>query len=334
MEKPTISVIIPVYNVEAYVETTLQSLMNQTYTHWEAIVIDDGSTDNSGSICDALAAQDSRMKVIHTENRGVASSRNQALEMATGDYIGFVDSDDILHPQFLERLYTVLQQQQADMCVCAYQSFYTKEPQYTISSTHSTDIRVWGREEALCALLKDEVMTSHLWNKLYTREVWNHIRFPEGKTLEDMAVMYTVLEACQKIVSIPEELYGYRQRHTSIMGDVSMELLQNYIQVVEERSAYIEKHYPSLATQVQYQRMNLCLRYHMMTVRNKTLYTSSLLQEQHQKLSALCEKNPSYWKAKQEPKKFRILAYICWKNRTVFYSIMRWLYAMKQRKVT
>lgn len=216
---PTISVIVPIYKVEPYLRQCVDSILGQTFRDFELILVDDGSPDGCPAICDEYAKMDSRVKVIHKENGGLSSARNVGLDVAKGEYIAFVDSDDWIHLEYLEQLMNAIQSQNADMSVC------------NIIPSYPPDYTGWKRKVSVLEYekLTQQQMADRLtekanwfyvvaWNKLYRRGIWDRLRFPEGFIHEDEAVIHRVIRSCQKIAVIPEPLYYYRQLPSSITG--------------------------------------------------------------------------------------------------------------------
>ncbi len=209
-----ISIIVPVYKTESYLRKCLNSIVNQTYKNLEIILVDDGSPDNCGKICDEYAARDSRVKVIHQKNRGLSAARNAGLKIATGEYIGFTDSDDWIENDMFETLYLGALKYGTDIAVCGF--FYVKGTQYReLREEHTV---LLSREDALHHLLLDNTITNHAWNKLYKRELFDDVCYPEGRTFEDVATTYKLFEKADKIVFLNSSKYYYLQRDNSIIG--------------------------------------------------------------------------------------------------------------------
>ena len=231
MKEPKISVIVPVYKVEPYLRKCLDSIVNQTYRNLEIILVDDGSPDNCGAICDEYAAKDQRVRVIHKANGGLSSARNAALEIATGAYIGFVDSDDWIEVKMFEVLLSGLQTAGADISVCGhYEEYKSHRKEFTWPKQLVLD-----KERALEKLLQNDQMKNLVWDKLFCRNLFDNIRFPEGKTFEDMAIMHWLFLQAEKVVCLPNALYHYLQRSGSIVDDAS---LGNRLNPKEERKQY------------------------------------------------------------------------------------------------
>lgn len=213
-EKPLISVIVPIYNVELYLRQCLDSIIGQTYQNLEIILVDDGSPDNCGDICDVYARSDSRIKVIHKENGGVAEARNAGLAASAGQYIGWVDPDDWIEPDMFEYLLNSAKQHSSDITVCGRAEQY---PQ-------SVKVKAWkepeflNTEQALRLLLINQQMGSYLWDKLWKRTLFDGIKFPTGRTFEDISVIHKLFERAEKILCLPAVKYNYRQRKDGIVG--------------------------------------------------------------------------------------------------------------------
>lgn len=212
-----ISVIIPVFNVGAYLDKCMTSVVQQSYKELEIIVVDDGSTDNSPQICDNWSVKDDRVHVIHKENGGLSDARNAGLAVATGSYISFVDSDDWLKPQFMETLMRTLKENNADIAECGV--LYVDEQDHVLRKRCCQEDKVVkSKIEALCALVKENGIYQTVWNKLYKRDVLEGILFEKGKYNEDDFWTYQVFDRAEKLVAISDELYCYLQRNSSIMG--------------------------------------------------------------------------------------------------------------------
>ena len=235
-----ISVIIPVYNSAPYLKKGLDSVMNQTYRNLEIILVDDGSTDGSGAICDRYAERDVRAKVIHQENAGVAAARNAGLDAAAGDYIGWVDSDDWIEPQMFERMLDSAEAYRADIVICGRQEIYPER--CFLSGWQQLD--VLNKEQAIALLGEDDLVKSYLWDKLWRRELFEDIRIPELRVFEDMAVMYQLFMRAEQVVCLPEVLYHYRQREGSIVDNTSLGNRINHYIASKERYDALSGEWP------------------------------------------------------------------------------------------
>lgn len=220
-EKPLISVIVPVFNVAPYLRKCLDSILNQTYENLEIIIINDGSTDGSGSVCDEYK-KDERVKVFHTENRGLSAARNKGLDEANGDWIGFVDSDDWIEPDMYEVLQKKAEDTGADVVECGV---FIKYPDRT--ERHKRRNVVLTGDEAIQALLYEE-LSENAWNKLWRKECFDRTRFPTGRVFEDIATTYKVYSYITSFCSLTEEKYHYQQRSDSLSRKRTMKNLADF----------------------------------------------------------------------------------------------------------
>lgn len=243
MDSAKISVIVPVYKVEPYLRQCVDSILGQTYQDLEILLVDDGSPDSCPAICDEYAQKDPRVQVIHKKNGGLSSARNAALEVCTGDYIGFVDSDDWIEPEMFETLLNGLTQAQADIAVCGR---YEEFREHRLARGWPETL-VMDREEALGELLRNDTLQNLVWDKLYRRELFEDLRFPEGKTFEDMAVMHWLFLRAQRVVCLPAVMYHYLQRSNSIVGDISLKNRMTHYQMARERYDALRGDWPQFA---------------------------------------------------------------------------------------
>ena len=215
MNEELISIMGPVYNVEEYLKECIDSIINQTYKRIEIILVDDGSTDKSGKICDDYAKIDKRIKVVHKENGGLSDARNVGISVSSGKYIAFVDSDDWVEKTMYKKMYSLCKKYDADICVCGYFREYKDE---TISKCSSKGV-VYKKEDALRELIKGVTIQDHAWTKLYKKSLWEHIEYPVGKVYEDIRTTYRVFQEAGIVCLLSERMYHYRQRKGSIARD-------------------------------------------------------------------------------------------------------------------
>lgn len=235
-----ISVIIPVYNVEAYFSRCIKSVINQTYTQLEIIIVNDGSTDGSGVLCDKFSEKDCRISVIHRSNRGLSDARNYGTEVAQGDYIFYLDSDDYLSLDCLKKLYNAILEHDAEV---AQTNFYYDYPDYLLynKSLNGKD-KVFTREEAMQGLLEQQVIKNFAWGKLIRADIAKEHSFPKGKYFEDTFWKFNIIHECKKYVALAKPMLYYLQRPASISGTFSLrnlDLLEGELQ----RLAFIKKYY-------------------------------------------------------------------------------------------
>lgn len=229
---PAISVIVPVYKVEAYIHRCVDSILTQTFQDFEVILVDDGSPDNCGIICDEYALKDSRVRVIHQENGGLSAARNAGIDWAFNNsdskWLSFIDSDDWIHPCFLEYMLKAVQKYDVDVSACQIiksdllQPFPTEEFHATIMNWDQFYIRGWARGVVA-------------WNKLYFKKLFTHFRYPLSKINEDEYVTYLILEKARKVAVVDSALYYYYQNTQGIMkSGFSKKKLDGLIALAEQ----------------------------------------------------------------------------------------------------
>ncbi len=206
---PLVSVIIPIYNVEEYVEECIQSVLNQTYKNIEVILVDDGSTDGSGEICNTYS--DERITVIHQENKGLAEARNVGIAAANGEYIYFIDSDDYISKTLIENLLVSIVKTGLLIACCNYTR--KKENLY---SGDVTDVKIMDTFSAINGLFNDRGYRFYVWNKMFHRSIFEHVHFPKGELYEDIKPMYQAFKSVSHVAYVNKPLYFYRNRPDSI----------------------------------------------------------------------------------------------------------------------
>ena len=233
-----ISVIVPVYNVEAYIAKCIESIQNQSYQHLEIILVDDGSTDDSGDICDQYAAYDDRIKVIHQENGGISAARNTGIETANGDYITFVDSDDYIAPNMYEDMLNILKDNDLDILEC---TAFRDKGGTIIEGYNDGLLKIFNRKEALKLSLNDDFGT--VWNKLYRRDSISNVRFPLGRKFEDTATSYLYVANANRVGHINRCYYYYRLNPNSItQTSFDPKSRWDFVIGYEERLQYVINH--------------------------------------------------------------------------------------------
>lgn len=235
-----ISVIIPVYNVEKYLKRCLDSIVNQTYKNLEIILVDDGSTDKSGNICDEYAAKDKRIIVIHKENGGVSSARNKGLDICIGDYISFIDSDDWIEEDFFE--YVVNNAKDNDLLIFDYYITNGKSTKWIKYRKTKFEI---SKDECLIELTKAKLQ-SYLWVMIFKSELFYNIRFPQNRNYEDQAIMHLHIDKCQKIKYCNKAFYNYYQNPKGITHTVNYKNYRDFLYVNILRGRFLKKKYPKV----------------------------------------------------------------------------------------
>lgn len=243
MENDLISIIIPVYKVEKYLEKCIESVLKQTYTNLQIILVDDGSPDNCGKICDEYAKKDPRIEVIHKVNGGLSDARNVGIAKAKGKYIGFVDSDDYIKEDMYEILINLIKEYDADVSICnLYDVIDGKE----YIRNNENGIQEYSRLEILKEVLLDKNIQSYAWNKLYKKELFDEIKYPIGKKYEDIGTTFYVFEKCNKIVVTSEPEYYYLKRSDSLVNNVTESTVLDYTDIIIQRYLYTQKNIEKL----------------------------------------------------------------------------------------
>lgn len=216
---PEISVIVPVYRVEPYLRQCVDSILSQTFTDFELILVDDGSPDNCGAICDEYALKDSRVRVIHKQNGGLSDARNAGIDMAKGEFLTFIDSDDLVAPEYLNRLYHSIKSSAAEIAICNMLPFKdSSNPQIEEQNSNDSKRIISGRDACLSIYRMDGTVPIMAWGKLYKSSLFNGIRYPVGLIHEDDATTPKLFYLANKIAQIGDKLYLYRSRADSIMS--------------------------------------------------------------------------------------------------------------------
>jgi exopolysaccharide biosynthesis predicted pyruvyltransferase EpsI/glycosyltransferase involved in cell wall biosynthesis len=239
--KSLISIIVPVFNVEKYLHRSLTSILSQSYERIEVLLVDDGSTDNSGAICDAFSTNDDRISVFHKQNSGLSSARNTGIENAHGDFLLFVDSDDWIKQDMVEKLLLSMQENKADIAMCGF--IITDGINFRESKWFNRETVLDGKE-AFRMLLEDDYVTSHAWNKLFRTPLFNGIRFPEGKFYEDIYMMHKIFLRVNEVVMIDSHEYYYFVRSDSITANISFQKRIDYVKSYASRYNDVSQIYP------------------------------------------------------------------------------------------
>lgn len=243
MNQIDISIIVPIYNVELYLEKCIRSILNQTFQNFELILVNDGSTDSSREICNEFAQKDERIKVIHKENGGVSSARNAGLKIATGKYIGFVDPDDYIENTMYEKLYELCRENEAEIGVC---QLGREIDGRKVHVTSEERILTFNTEEALRELFKGILYRFSLCNKLFKHSCFNNVKFPEGRIHEDLSTCYLLFSNAKKIIYVNFPGYIYVKREESILTSVYSEKRLDAFKAWKEINDFIKKNYPSV----------------------------------------------------------------------------------------
>ena len=248
-----VSVIIPVYNVAPYLREALDSVVNQTYSKLEILIIDDGSTDGSGEICDEYKEKDNRIRVIHQDNHGLSTARNVGLDLMTGDVVAFLDSDDAYDLDFIKLMLEALNREKADCVVCRFiHQYTTKRMKVTGRKKIRSQVSAgsYGKVFSLNAIVDGRINISS-WNKMYKRELWNEIRFPDGHVFEEQNTILEIFNLCNRVYIMDRPLYLYRKRPGSISDTISLSNMNDLVLAYSYVEMFAKKHSPEIISQSQ-----------------------------------------------------------------------------------
>lgn len=242
-EKDLVSVIVPVYNVEIYLKRCVDSIINQTYSNLEIFLVDDGSTDNCGKICDEYASRDKRIKVIHKKNGGLSDARNVAIDICKGKFITFIDSDDYVSLKYIEILIYNIKKYNACISTCSYEIF---SDNLIEKIQEKQNLLVLNNEDALENMLYQLNVTTSAWGKLYSKKLFKKIRYPKGKICEDLDTTYKLFSISKKIVLSDAKMYYYLQRKSSIINSNFSLKRMDAIDFASNMKEYIEINHPKI----------------------------------------------------------------------------------------
>lgn len=315
---PLITVIVPVYNVEKYLSRCVDSIINQTYKNLEIILVDDGSTDSSPAICDNYAKKDNRINVIHKQNNGASSARNAALDIASGDYIGFVDSDDYINRDMYASLLDSIVDSDSDMAICESEYVVNGVSDFTACNV-GLDCDEISARDFMREIINVSPTMSVLWNKLYKKSVWSDIRFPDYKVYEDEAIWLLVYKKIAKISVIHKCLYTHFKTDGSIMNNSFGQKNLVLFDVCDERLEYFKSKKDSEFEQLTKYSMFKLIKFNYIHLpkSNKTMRTAllNILRDYRKKYLSI-----SFLKSIQSKKAaFNICMFACFPH--IYYDI-------------
>lgn len=284
-----ITIIVPVYNVEKYLKQCINSIINQSYKNLEIILVDDGSKDNSGKICDEYAKQDNRIKVYHKENGGLSDARNYGMQFANGKYMTFIDSDDIVSKNMIEVLFNNLYKYDAQISECDYFRFFDEDELPIEKDLYNKDVKISDAKKE-CEDLLHIKKRCMVCGRLFLTSLWDNIRFPKGKYFEDQSTYYKVLLKTDKIVETSLKLYFYRRNPLSIVSTMNINKAKDFIDATDEMSdAIINKYYD---LKIYSNTIKVINRVTVMTSINKKEYKKNI--NYYNELNKFIKKNKNY----------------------------------------
>lgn len=284
MEQLKISVIVPVYKVEPFLDRCVQSIVDQAYSNLEIILVDDGSPDNCPAMCDVWATKDSRIKIIHKVNGGLSDARNVGMNIATGELMGFVDSDDWIAPDMYQNLYNLMMKDDSDIVACGVKMVWEdgNAPQMLTKSCNC----VLSTDEAMKAIIDEDLLKHPVWYKLYKTALIQNIPFPVGKYHEDVFWSYQAIGAAQRISVTDYVGYFYRQRSGSIMGEQYTLKRLYAVEATVNLCAYVEEKFPELAGLAQGKLIGCCMYHNQLLIQNSVIDPDGSYQRLVQSLAS------------------------------------------------
>lgn len=298
--KDLITIVVPIYKVEKYLEKCINSILEQTYKNIEIIFVDDGSPDNCGKICDEYAKKDSRIKVIHKENGGLSDARNAGIEIATGKYITFVDSDDYITNDYIEYLYNLIKKYNVKLSICEVKTIWKNTK---ITENRELKSELLDSKAVFENLLFHKGIEIAAYAKLYLTELWKEYRFPKGKAYEDTAIIYKLIEKAEKIAYGNKQCYYYVARLGSISKQKGFNKNEeDYIQNTEEMLNYIREKYPDIEVAVD--RYELYANFRILRM---LIYTKPRLKQMEKEIiMKIKEKEKKVFSCKDTPKRDKV----------------------------
>ena len=326
MNQPLLSVIVPCYNVEKYVDKCVSTIVGQTYSNLEILLIDDGSADQTGILCDAWQAKDKRIRVIHKQNEGLSYARKTGLENATAEYVAFVDSDDWIDPNMFAAMMQALISSKSDIAQCGYcKMFDDGRIEHCNLIGKPGTYEIFDQIQGVLLILDGRKWDSFMWNKIFKTRLFEHIEFPEGRTYEDIPIMFWLFHHASQSVYLFDEYYYYFQRNTSITQDKNiakkMKNRYDFYEAYHERTQFVEQH-PEYQSILGYIR-NLEMYAGMYALRDAVVYPQHFPNKYFESLSTRLNSYPLSAKAKH------LKSYPFPKHAIVPYFILMELFILK-----
>ena len=285
-EQALVSIIMPVYGVEDYLDTSVSAALSQTHHRVEVILVDDGSEDNSPAICDAWARKDDRVVVIHQPNDGISAARNTGLRHATGDFIYFMDPDDTIEPTLVEVCLRTMGEHGADLVMFRFDTIDEHGNPIDTDYKHNDfdDLQVLTPQEAIKQQVQSKI-EGYFWAFMAPAATYRKqdFTFPVGRTIEDQARICNIIGESSSIVRIPNRLYHYRLRSGSVLGTFSPSTFADWMQAAQDREDYIKSRYPQLKSFVARQNLNFLANLDYETIRQSVVYGLNLDTRSQQK---------------------------------------------------
>lgn len=257
MRNPLVSVVVPVYNVEDYISQCIESIISQTYNNLEIIIVIDGSTDRSEEICESYKSKDTRIKIIRQRNQGLSVARNTGIISSRGELICFVDSDDFIKKEMIEKMVDAKLRNNAQMVIAGIIRYYSDKEYYKKSIATEKTVTP---EEALMSILTDDLIGNYSCNKLVDRLLFENVFFPENKVYEDVYTIYKVIAKCKIIYVLSDSFYFYRQRDNSLTHIPSLKAFDDQLEGFISQAYWISEQFPALKIACEKKILNTYLR--------------------------------------------------------------------------
>lgn len=300
--EPKVSVVIPVYNVEAYLKRCVDSVIGQTYQNIEIVLVDDGSTDSSGKICDEYRENCDRVRVVHQENGGVSLARNTGVDTASGDYVVFVDSDDYAMPTYVEYLVGLALEFDAELAMCGHTVICEDGKRLNYVS----DFRgVYDKKDCQEKILYQEVLGTSPWGKIYAKRLFEKVRFPAGRLYEDAATVYLFVDEANKIAVGGKPQYYYMVRQNSIVTKTFSRSKLDLLWATDNMAEYLENKYPELHSAIL--RRSVYARFSTL---NQMLYTSECGKERKEIIDYIKKNSKEVLSDPRTPKRDKVAIYL------------------------
>lgn len=321
MNTPMVSVILPVYNIQSYLPKCMDSLFAQTYTNLELILVDDGSTDESGSLCDEYAQKDARIKVIHKKNGGLSDARNAGIESANGEFITCVDPDDYVDKDYVWYLLNLIEKYKTKMSIAQHRVHYDNG---TTKDKGNNGDETLNAEKCMERLLYHDVIDTSAWGKLYHKSLFLKVRYPKGKLFEDIGTTYKLIMQCEKVAVGYESKYNYVFHNNSIVnGNFSAKKL-DLLEMTDEMGINVLKKFPNLQDAVLRRRV-----YSRISTLNQMLNAKGYEKERKQIIDFIKKYRKNILKNPKAPKRDKIALILLSSN----YNLYKACWLSYQKKI-
>ena len=320
--KPLISIILPIYNVKDYLPKCMKSIFAQTYTNLEIIMVDDGSTDGSGKLCDDYAAKDSRVRVFHKKNGGLSDARNYGIERAEGEFITCIDSDDYVDKDYVAYLYHLIVKYKTKMSICQHRVIFSNGMK---DEKGSSGDELLTNKKCIKRMLYHDVIDTSAWAKLYHRELFSDVRYPYGKQFEDIATTYKLMLKCSKIAVGYESKYNYIFRSNSIVNCSFNHKKLELLEMTDNMGKEVLSIYPDLSKAVMRRRV-----YARFSTLNQMLEVEGHDDKKNEIIRFIKAHSKEIIFDKKAPKRDKLAIIILYLSKRMYKKI--WLFILKRKK--